>query len=214
MSTLKKSKTKKLFYGQWPYKVACVVKNAHYFRSYNTFIPARGFNNNDYVDKFSKKFNELKKLPNLKTRVEGPHINFFTDNKATYNQIIDHLYAYIVEITEPESDNELDLLQNNQKLAIVDTLPHNLFEYKVTFKKLNDSIKNVLIGFIDQQPPGTIKVSKSTHNYLLSTRTYFSNPPFLYVKDSKTLLFLKLISGEYIAHTIQYMKRSDINTVS
>lgn len=212
MSTLKKSKTKKLFYGQWPYKVSCVVKNAHYFRSSNQFMPARGFDDN--VGKFSKKFNELKKLPNLKTRVEGPHVNFFTDNTATYKYIIDHLYSYIEEITEPESDKELDLLQTNQKLTIVDILPHKLFEYKVTFKKLNGNIKNVLIGFVDQQPPGTIKVSKSTHNYLLSTRTYFSNPPFLYVKDSKTLLFLKLISGEYIANTIQYMKRSDINTVS
>lgn len=212
MSTLKRSKTKTLFYGQWPYKVACVVKNIHYFRSSNTFIPQRG--NDDSVLKFSRKFNELRQLPNLKTRIEGTHVNFFTDDKSTYKHIIDQLYTYIVEITEPESDDELKLLQNNQKLSIVNALPHSVFEYKVTFKRLNVSAKNRVIGFINHQPQGSIKVSKTTLHYLSSPRTYFSNPPFLYVKDSKTLLMLKLISGEYLANTIQYMKRSDINTVS
>lgn len=196
-----------------------MISNTRYCKVTDTFFPIKKFyydlvpkQHLEYIDKFKNEFTKVKNLPNIKLRVEGSRINFFTDSKQVYTQVINTLYPYVLEITEP-ADNELELLQANQKIIIVDKLPHNLYEYKVTFKRLDESIKVRLNKFISQQL-NCIKVNNATQNYLSSTKVYMSGNPYVYLKDSNVLLMLKLISDGYIQNTNQYIKRSDINNVS
>jgi len=214
---LKKLKTDKLYYGKYPYKISTRLKGASSFRFINLFrliahrFPGSQIQYEDF-DTFTKVFDKYGNV--IRYRIESNTINFFTSDKDVYDQICVDLAKYIVSVTEPYSDIELNVLNAKNKIVLCDTYPHGIYKYKVIFKPNSTQIKNTLLNWHKIYPETTIKFSKTTIGILASPKSYYWQYGFLYLQDEKFLSMLYLLGTGYIKRVEEYVIRSSINTVS
>ena len=216
-------KTQKLFYGKWAYKVSIRFRGAHLVRFYGTDILIRRFENPsdnfhyhgfkpgelEELERCTRLVHELQGVKNIKYRYEANMINIFTDTTEMYDKLRTMFFSNIKEVWEPTDISEVEYLKDNINNVIVDFLPHKKYRYKVTLKySTPHHVKDALVKWIDGNTP-TVKTSKSTMRFLFSTS--YIQSPFIYVEDSKTLLFLQLIAGDQIKKTEKFILRSDIN---
>lgn len=215
---LKKLKTDRLFYGKYPYKISTRLQGASSsFRFMNLFkeiaqrIPGSRIKYEDF-DTYAKVF--IKYDDTIRYRIESNSVNFFTADKEVYDSLLNDLSKYVVSVTEPESKDELDVLNTKNKIVLCDYYPHDIYKYKVTFKANTDQLKKTLLNWHKTYPETTIKFSKKTIENLSSDRSYYWQYSFLYVKDEKFLSMLYLLGNGYIKRVEEYVIRSSINTVS
>lgn len=157
MSKLRKLKTKKLFYGKWPYKIATVCPGGSYIRAFgvdycrikaenNGFqgTPFKHVNNQKLVE-FCIKY---KKIPKdiFKVRFEGAHVNFFVENKTDFLKIVDIMKPFITLTSEPEDQEILETLQSDKKNVVVDNFPFGKYTSRVIFKTMPLSARENLNG--------------------------------------------------------------------
>jgi len=121
------------------------------------------------------------------------------------------LEEFIIEVVEPGSQEELDLLtKNTAKKVVCDDLPHKLYRYKISIKattppNIRTSFKSWISNYGEN-----IKTSGSTDRWFTSLRNY--GQPFIYVKDSPMLSMVSLFLGGNISKIEEYVPRSSINT--
>jgi len=219
MNNYQQIKTKKLFYGKWPYKIATYCQGSHKLKHYknepnilSTFTVIQGLNQGQrqrLLD-FFKRINSLSN-ENIAVRSESGHYNIFVDNRDLFNKIVKIMYPFISSTTEPENDDILEFLQQNNKINVVDSLPYGKFSVKVTFKELSDQDKIVLLKLIKTLPTDHYSLSKTTFLYLNNEVRWMQNP-FMYAKDDKTLSFLALIANNSIKKLERFVLKSSINT--
>lgn len=227
MSKKLRQKTKKLFYNQYPFKVATLVKGGGRLRFWNVeYIVSSqpyGFHNASHrltdddqerLRKFSKPFNRFKKKSDsVKIRYEGSHVNFFLKDRKEYEAALKAFKEFVVESWETESDAETDALMGNNKIVIVNQLPHGVYTHKVIFKSMPIDKKASLLSWLKKYPTGEFKISPTTELYLNNTRMW-KQDPFVLVKEPKMLTMMSLSMGDYIRRTEKYVLRSSINTGS
>ena len=213
----KKTKSSKLFYGKWPYKVICRVEGAWAIRygiSYiRDMVIGKDFHRNVNKSKL-KKFVKLAEpflIDTIKKRCENNICTFYCADLAMYDDMKDKLEEFIVEVVEPGSQEELDLLtQNTAKKVVCDALPHKLYRYKISIKattppNIRTSFKSWIANYGE-----IIKTSNSTDRWFTSLRNY--GQPFIYVKDSPMLSMVSMFLGGNISKIEEYVPRSSINT--
>jgi hypothetical protein len=161
-----------------------------------------------------KKFVKLAEpflIDTIKKRCENSICTFYCANLAMYDDMKDKLEEFIVEVVEPGSQEELDLLtQNTAKKVVCDALPHKLYRYKISIKattppNIRTSFKSWIANYGE-----TIKTSNSTDCWFTSLRNY--GQPFIYVKDSPMLSMVSMFLGGNISKIEEYVPRSSINT--
>lgn len=220
---MKISKTQKLFYGKWPYKVSIQFRGAHLIRFYGAEILIHRFNNpNDNfhyhgfkqgeleeLERCARLIHKLQDIGNIKYRYESNTINMFTDTRDVYDKLRGMFFSNIKEVWEPNDLSEVEYLKDNINNVIVEFLPHKKYKYKVILKYSTPArIKESLIKWIDNNL-STVKVANSTVQFLKSMS--YTQSPFIYIEDSKTLMLFQLIAGDQIKKTEKFILRSDIN---
>lgn len=214
---LQKLKTEKLFYGKYPYKISTKFKGASGLRYINLFK----FLANKYpgsqidYDQFNL-FRQVaeKHKDKIRQRIETNTINFFIEDKETYEDICLSLNPYIVSITEPNNEKELNFLNNKNKIVLCDKYPHGQYRYKVVFRAVSNQLKSNLLQLSNTYPESTLKFSKKSIENLRYPLTYFWHFSFCYVNDKKIITMMYLLGNDYIKRVDEYVLRSSINTVS
>ena len=220
---MKISKTTKLFYSKWPYKVSVRTRGAYLIRFYGAEILIRRFD--DPTDNFSyhrlkpheledlekcaRNVLKLKNIPNIKYRYEGGTINLFTDTIEVFDIICNTFLSKIVEVWKPTNDFEIQHLKDNINNVIVDVLPYNKYKYKVVLRyNTPAAIRESIFKWLGNNQFST-RPSNATRRFL-TCHSYIQSP-FIYIEDDKTLMMLQLIAGEQIKKTEKYIIRTDIN---
>lgn len=214
---IEKLKTSKLFYGKWPYKVACRIDHARSvttdYKSYYGYSKRINAEQEEEIEKFRKAVKSFLKK-DIKYRAEYNHFNIYCDDKVLLEKISKKLKPWILNIHGPQSDEELEYLRDNgRKKRVCDKLPFDKFEYRVYFKTnmpstLKESFKNWMLKY-----DGKIQCSGSTEKWLNEEHRYFQ-APFCYVKDGSTLTMIGLFLANHIKITEQFVLRESINTPS
>lgn len=214
---IEKLKTSKLFYGKWPYKVACRIEHARSVErpssSYYGYSKRISTEQEEEIEKFRKAVKGFLKK-DIKYRAEYNHFNIFCDDKVLLEKIAKKLKPWITNIYGPQSDEELEYLKDNgRKKRLCDKIPFGKFEYRVYFRTnmpstLKESFKNWITKY-----DGKIQCSESTEKWLNEQHRYFQ-APFCYVKDGATLSMIGLFLANHIKITEQFVLRESINTPS
>ena len=230
-------KTKKLFYNKYPYKVETKCKGAslvarrgvdsvlnfckssedtpynirqQWYDRGNNYTPSDKIS----LHKFTKTVQPLieeQKGENLRIRFEGWHANFFTDDVKLYKQLQKILKTWIIEVTEPASQEDLEfLLANGSKKIIVDALPYNKFNYKILLKTSMKPDKRASFAqWLGKYSEDTFRPTKTTLKWLTGEARYVQ-APYIYVANKSMMSMLGLyISGE-VKRVEEYVYRSSL----
>ena len=218
-------KTKRLFYGKWPFKVETCVPGA-------AFLMRRGISevrkfclgqsdslyrpNYSEVEKktllsFISEFEKIN-LEKVKYRAEWNTLNFYTDNVNDHEFVKQTLSHWVVKVTEPASQEELELLINSGvKSVLCNKLPYDKFRYRVIMK--NGMPINNRQKFFEWSRNFTdsVQATEKTSEWLLGNQRYLQDP-YIYVESSKQLTFVKLFLGQYVSRCEEYVVRDTQNT--
>jgi hypothetical protein len=225
---LLKQKTSKLYYGKWPYKIACYLpKSCMIVRigpsKFRPWIERLGMshwslNQNitnemkenlvrfmDHVEPFLDK--------DIQIRAEGAHFNIFCRDTLLRDRIVKALNEWITDVYGPESDEELAfMLSNSNKKVVCNKLPYEQYRYKVYFKEaMPAASRSQFLSWILKYPD-TTRVSDSSQRWL-NYRKYWMQSPFMYVEDDKTLAMIGLFLGHNIKKVEEFILRSGISSV-
>lgn len=216
---LLKQKTNKLFYGKWPYKITCFIAGAHLIRTYGArslnnpaYLRSRNFDTKELI-KFVETFKELLQDLNIKRRIDHSHIDFYLLTKEEFDKIRKELRKYVVSVTEPADEKQLNTLLENKKYILCDQLPHKTYRYKITFKEMPVKASTDLVDWALRYNGNEIRIPKSTLNHFKGIK-YHYGAHYFYVKDSKMITLISLASGGYVRRTDEYVVRNSINTES
>jgi hypothetical protein len=219
---MKRRTTNKLFYRKWAYKVATSVllgrvlsREIHNLNTpwdSETLLRQHSYQTRQDLLYYAEAMSELIRLPNVKLRREYDNYTYFTDSKTTADLITDKLKQFVTEVHEPASDTEAQFLLDNTKTVIVDRLPYEEFQYKVTLSRsmtadARQLLRNWIIHNRDK-----VKLFSSSEYFLFNDGWTYS--PLIYVKDEKSLLMMRLFSGTHIKSVEKCILRSSINIES
>lgn len=223
---MKKLLTKKLFFRKYPYKVELKCEGANYIRFRGVDAVIRGCEKNEKFDngrvwrltneidivklhKFAKTIKPFLKK-GLKIRTEGSHYHFFLEDKATTDFLIKKFDEFVLSVSEPASDEELEFLTDNNRKVIVDELPYGKFKHKIVFRTNWTQAKGQnFINWLKKYPEEDYKISRSSYVYL-SGGTRYCQDPFMYITEPKMLTMLQLFAGDNIKYTEEFVTRSTL----
>jgi hypothetical protein len=219
---IRKHKTKKLFYNQFPYKIGTIINGASMIRYYGTSIVKNCTHSSSIAERMTfQEFQFLKtfasilddlKVHQIKTRYEGSNVNFFLKDKSLYDLFLQKFENYIFQTWEPVNDDEAQFMLDNSKIVIVDQYPHKIYTHKVIFRQLPIEKKEILMNWFKKYGSNVFKISSTTEEYL-SGKRYWAQDPFVLVGDTKMLIMLGLQCNEYIKRIEKFVLRSSINTL-
>jgi len=204
-----KLKTNKLFYGKYPYKV--ILRNAglNLFSLYGAIrlvklLEGRELTINYNIDQVS--LQDIAKFvidcgKKIRTRVEGNRVSIFMYDKDIYNECIDRFKKVVVETHEPENEDTLQFLLENNKKVITTRLPHNRFRYKVYFKIMSLNEGDTIIKWAENNK----RVRLNTNpKYSLK----YGYNAYLLVEDQPTITMLTLLATNKINRIEEYVVRN------
>lgn len=216
MNRPRKLKTKKLFYGEWPYKVATLCQGASILRHEtiaSTIIDRLNGPERHRLSKFCENYKKFSKKEH-KIRIERNHVNFFIKDRTLYDEVVDLMKDYITEVSEPENDLVLDTLNNDKKVTVVNELPHGKYTTKIVLKSVMPvNQRTNLVELLQKYGIDKVRMSKTTERYLNGVRGYMQDP-FFYIEDEKMMTLLLLAANGYIRKTERFVLKSSINTES
>jgi len=224
---MKKLLTKKLFYRKYPYKVELKCEGANYIRYRGIDAVIRGcekdekFEGRTYWGRLTKEVDTVKlhkfaKIikpflsKGLKVRSEGSRYNFFLEDKATTDFLVKKFEEFVVSVSEPASEEELEFLTDNNRKVIVDELPYGKFKHKIVFKNNWSIVKGQnFLNWIKKYPEEDYKISRSSYEYL-SAQSRYCQDPFMYITEAKMLTMLQLFAGDNIKYVEEFVPRSTL----
>lgn len=228
-------KTSKLYYNEWPYKIACAIDGASRlarqgpsdtkkFCSEATVFSRLGWPRQDAAtldDKiqllqFTNKVEPFLDIKDqVRIRVEGRHFNMFCKDLALLETIYESLEPWVVNVYGPDNEQELKfMLSNDNKKITCDHLPHNKYQFKVYLRNnMQSDSRDKFLGW-SKTYQDRILISKTTIGWLSSWTTYrWTQCPFLYVEDARSLTMIGLFLGGNIKKVEEFIPRSSINTI-
>lgn len=224
-----KQKTSKLYYGKWPYKIACFLpKSCMIVRiGPSKFRPwIEQINNYKHWSMNQTITNEMKESlvrfmdhvepfleKDIQIRAEGSHFNIFCRDTLLRDRMVKALNEWITDVYGPESDEELAfMMSNSNKKIVCNKLPYEQYRYKVYLKSsMPMDSRNQFLSWILKYPD-TTRVS-DTSQYWLNSKKYWMQSPFMYVEDDKTLAMIGLFLGSNIKKVEEFILRSSISSV-
>ncbi len=192
MKTFQRLPTNKLFYKKYAYKISTTAEKKEFPALWNTFF-------------------QLKYSTNLKFkhRFENQSCSFFSEDRDTYQQLIEVLDKFIVETWEPKNQTELEFLKNNRKQTIVKQYPHKAYTHKIFLKIMSPEQRSNLVQWIEKYPKDTFKISETTKRYLEGGR-YWTRTPFILVKTPQMFTLTALAFNDSIKSSEEFVLRENI----
>jgi len=221
-----KKKTNKLFYRKWPYKIECFLVGSSYIVRLGlqrTLAWADSKDNRDHwiyknANKEAiKKFAECYALfadEDIQIRVEGAHFNIFLGDRALYERITKIMETWVISVTEPGTDKELEVLLSEQnKKVICNTIPDEKFYFRIYIKtnKFKPHERKTFLDWLSRYPE-KYKITYTTQRYLEGQPCYPQNP-YIYVTDRAMASTIMLYLGQRAKRVEEFITRSSINTI-
>ena len=222
-------KTKRLFYGKFPYKIECRQQEASRIRyngADNIIAWCEGkkrmhpwWDDDKTLDRaaladFARAAKPFLALPKEKImiRVESSHFHFFCKNKSDYKKILRAMNPWVIQQTEPQDETKLQfLLDNGRKKVLCENLPHGSFRYRVYIKNTTPAkIAGNFYLWINKYPE-KIKLPAQTANWLQTSKQIY-NHPYFYILDEKMLSMALLYLGSYCHRIEEFILESSINS--
>ena len=219
--------TEKLFYNKYPYKVECNVPHAGclgYDRHGFTYSMLNKFKNGSkikpamYPGDIVRVINNLQfrrfaleieryvlqqKDLGIKIRTEDNTFSLFCADEKIVDELIKRVPDFIDAVYRPKDKESLDFLLNNNRKVLVNALPYEKYQYKITLREsmpMPDREKFwKWVGGKDQY-----HISKSTMRFLSGQNWYVQNP-FLYATTTGDTSMAALFLGTNIKHIQEYI---------
>jgi hypothetical protein len=216
---MKVYKTSKLFYGKWLYRIetktsgACLIKRwglaeTQAYCTGNTELRfGRQYNKTDKDQLFKYSVAIAPFLDkDLQIRAEHNTINFYLNDSKLVKSLEVAVTEWLVSITKPESDADVESLQSKSSLVLCNNLPYDKFNYRVHMRysmavHQRESFLTWLKNYNDQICP-----SKTTIKWLMGKSPYMQDP-FIYVTDKGHLLMVSLFLSGNIKNTQEFVLR-------
>ena len=193
-SPIRENFTSKLFYRKFAYKIL--------FRLDTDF---KGYY---YPTIFNKNYE--KNLTRI--RHENRSISFFTNDKDIFDKTLDEFRQFAKETWKPKNQEELDLLNNKNRIIIVDKLPFKKYSYRVYFNYLKPDRRRFISSWLEKYPKTMYKMSSGVSSYFKGKG--WACQTSMLISDSKMLVMMKLVFNEEINKVEEYMLRENINIMS
>lgn len=205
---LHKHNTNRLFYNKYPYKIVISLNKQCLYRRYNLKIPKILYDNGIHIqDSVLKNIDDY----NIRYRLESNHLSVFLTDKQVFDRLTKELSKSILEVWEPQTQDQLELLLTRKKIILVDKLPHRCYKHKLYLKKIPLENKRYIFSWLKTFPKNNFKISKTTERYLLGN-VYWTSNPFILVKDDQLLTLVCLKLNDFIDKREEYVLKSSINT--
>ena len=219
-------KTRKLFYEKYPYKVCCFVKGSYLINRYNSAEIKDFFEDTEnkrpgfawWINDIDKKklsafYKDITPFLNinLKFRSSGGCFDIYTDDNKIVDALSIALDMWITEIHQPATEQELEVLTNQNKKIVCNKLPYNKFQYKVYLRyRTNIEIRQRFKIWINNYPE-KIQVPDAVSKWF-DLDSKWSWDPIIYVADRNTLAMVGLFLGNDVRKVEEFILRSNINT--
>lgn len=207
---MRKLLTTKLFYNKWCYKICLADKEIKKIGTnlrFGQVVIYYGEKNtlNTLLSKYYFR-------DDTQFRFESNWCQIYLNDINLFDEIVNALNSWIVEIHTPESDTIKEFLFDNKRKVICSKLPRGDFNYKITLKNnnkwSNDDKKNfkkwLLTTFKEK-----VHISKNTEHWLEGGYRYVQEP-FFYVKDSASYSMIGLYISDKIKKVEQYILRDKV----
>lgn len=220
MNLQKAKTTSRKFYGKWLYKVSLSIKGAAVFRSRT--LPSVIEFCDDTITEYSSYTYEGRALAHRKEirelasflllhpadiwskRIERGQIDFYTNEKSFYDDIVDQFKECLLHRFEPAEGSEA--LLDATSTVIVKKLPHNKYNYRVYLlphKMAYDAEgKQKYITWLKQQE--RITCTPAIENWFYKTEWNWDRR-YVLVEDEQTLLMLKLRNSEVVGRIYKFV---------
>jgi hypothetical protein len=146
----------------------------------------------------------------LQIRTEGGHFNIFCKHALLRDKIIQELEPWITDVQGPDSEEELAyMLANGKKKVLCSKLPHQQYRYKLYFNSnMPADARSKFLGWSNNYKE-YISIAETTHKWLDGKR-HWTQSPFMYVEDDKTLSMFGLFLGNNIKNIEEYVLRENL----
>lgn len=207
--------TVKLFYKKYAYKICFAVDDDKIIKS----DVGRGWYGNYTRNNLMELRHELKrriidKLPDeleCKFRSEHKYVTMYLNDDAIFDQLVSRMHHCILEISVPANETHKQLIQDNHRIRVRNSLFLQDFRYKVNIKngwteKFTDfeSLKTWLISI---EPDGGLRwrASKPLEKIFKMTPEQRATPKFryrfssyaVYLNDEQDVMMLQLWLNTY-----------------
>ena len=219
---MKVYRTKKLYFGKWLYKIETATPGASLIKRWGV-ADSQEFCNSTSDTRWRRHYTTADKQQlleyitavepflhnNMQMRAEWDSLSFYLNDTDLYKQLQQALSDWIVSITEPESINDIEYLQEKGCLVLCDELPHDRYHYRIYLRyQMPIHLRLNFLGWLDNYTD-TVKPSKGTIKWLSGANPYFQDP-FIYISDQNQLLMVKLFLGEYARKTEEFVLRNTV----
>lgn len=213
-------KTKRLFYGKWPYKIETHIPGGSFLHRWGATEARKfclGISDTLYRPNFSEE-DKIKLLSyidaylhvpknDVQIRAEYHTLNYYAGDEGTYKTIKSILKKWVVCLTEPGSQEELEVLLNSKsKKVICNKLPYDKYRYKLTIKpSMPVAQREKFLEWL-KQFPDSFHPTESTKKWLSGEHSYLPEP-YIYIEDSKQITFVKLFLGNSSGRCEEFVVR-------
>lgn len=216
---MKVFKTNRLFYGKWLYRVETATPGANLVKRWGV-LATQAYCNNTTDTRFGRQYaakdkDELLKFSiavspfldkDLQIRTEHGTMNFYLNDPALVKSLKGAVIPWLVSITEPGSEADIESLQSKSSLVLCNQLPYNKFNYRVYIRYTmpahqRESFLTWLGNYND-----AVRPSKTTIRWLTAKAPYMQDP-FVYVTDKSHLLMVSLFLSGNIKNTQEFVLR-------
>lgn len=220
-----KLKSSKLFYKKWPFKISCNLRGAFHIFFHKTadildfcddkknkidhYITTKNLDKKQ-IKAFALAVEEFKINKNVQIRTEGSKVSIFCMDYQMLNNLHSKLNPWITNIYGPQSEKELEyLLDKGHKIILCDELPKDNFDYRVYFKlKMPADKKQQFLSWANKFQSQVI-ISKVSTKWMSGEEKY-TQAPFMYVKDDKTLSMVGLQLVGYVQRVEKFVVRNSL----
>lgn len=153
----------------------------------------------------------MNRSSDMQFRVEGYHFNIFCSDKTVLEEIDDILTNWIVKISGPSSEDEIEfLLASGNTKVLCNKMPVNGCKYRVYLK--SNTPVNVRHSFLTWQDKFSddIIISGASRRWFYSQHEYMQSP-FIYVSDGKMLSMAGLYLSGYIKKVQEFVLRDNLS---
>jgi hypothetical protein len=205
MTYIRTTKTTKLFWKKFPYRVTVFAPWIGFLHHFN-IEPSR------YAKEVSV-FNNLIKIfdkDDIKVRIENQTANIFLKREDFIDKIINTFPNNITEVSKPENDKILEFLTSNIATEIKNELPYGCrYRVFVGYNKMTSQTARENFVALANRIPNDVKVTPVVINKLAVDRPWYSQYYF-YVKDDKHLMMVQLLLNHNIKKIIQIKTNQEI----
>ena len=216
------SPTTKLFYGKYPYKIETRIKGAALVQRWDTaqlkqyctgeFKPLMygswSASDKSILGNYIDAARDIFDL-DFKTRAEHNTLSFFMSNADVYEAVKKSLANWIVSVTEPASEQDLESFKDKRSTVLCDNFPHGMYKHKIYIRESMPAHTRQKFYTWIKSYGEIVRYPKNTEQWLAGEKRYIQGP-FIYVANGQQYTLVCMFLGEYIQKTEEFVLRNTV----